>query len=88
MRVAGMGVAARLVEKQRRAHDDGRISAHQLAVNTGVAYVICGGEGTTSARDESRMLALEREKFLELAPLPLTQARLEHLRATGRVLEN
>jgi hypothetical protein len=34
------------------------------------------------------MLALEREKFLELAPLPLTQARLEHLRATGRVLEN
>jgi 3-hydroxyacyl-CoA dehydrogenase len=37
---------------------------------------------------EHDLLRLEREHFLELLRLPLSQARMEHMLATGKPLRN
>lgn len=88
LRVAGPATARRLIEKQRRAHDAGTISAHQLVVDSALAYVLTGGNAPGDERTEVEMLALEREAFLPLATSVGTQQRFAHLRATGELLKN
>ena len=60
------------------AHD-AVVAGHMAAMMTGGA----GGEVT-----EQDLLRLEREHFLELLRLPLSQARMEHMLATGKPLRN
>jgi 3-hydroxyacyl-CoA dehydrogenase len=88
MRVAGSRTAQRLVEKQRRARDAGAIGSHQFVVDCALAQVLTGGDAAVDERDESEMLALEREAFLPLAISEPTRQRLTHLRETGQVLRN
>jgi len=67
----------------------GRASAHDARIATELAHVLCGGDvamGTPVG--EREVLDLEREAFVRLAMEPLTQARMEHLLATGRPLRN
>ena len=87
-RVAGSAMIARLVEQQRRARDRGDIGAHQMEVDSRIAWVLCGGDAPGTERAEADLLAYERAKFLELAQMPGTQARFAHFAATGELLRN
>ncbi len=65
----------------------GKLTAHQFEVNMRIAQVLCGGE-QAGMHTEVELFALERQHFLALAQMPLTQARIEHLRSTGKPLLN
>jgi 3-hydroxyacyl-CoA dehydrogenase len=86
--VAGPAFRDQLVALQRARHVAGELTAHQLEINERIADVLCGGDAPGKERSERELLALERRHFLALAANPLTQKRLEHLRATGTVLRN
>lgn len=67
----------------------GLASAHDARIARALAYVLCGGDvasGTTVS--EAALLDLEREAFVRLCGEPLTQARMEHMLATGKPLRN
>ena len=87
-RVAGSATIARFVEQRRLARDRGEIGPHQFEVDSRIAWVLCGGDAPGMARDEAELLACERAKFLELAQMPATQARIAHYAATGELLRN
>ena len=87
-RVAGPAMIARLVERQRIAHGRGEIGPHQFEVDSRIAWVLCGGDAPGTERDEADLLAYERERFLELAQMAATQARLAHFATTGELLRN
>jgi 3-hydroxyacyl-CoA dehydrogenase len=86
--IAGPDVKKRLIELQRGRLEHGEITAHQFEVNSLIAWVICGGDAPGLYRDEADLLAYERAKFRELVAMPLTQARIAHLVATGEILRN
>jgi 3-hydroxyacyl-CoA dehydrogenase len=88
IRVAGRELFAQLREAQRARFDRQEITAHQLEINTRIAEILCGGDVPAGTRTESDLLALERVHFLVLARSPLSQARVAHLRATGKPLVN
>jgi len=51
--------------------------------------VLCGGEvDPGSVVDEKWLLDLERRHFVELAKMPKTQERIEHMLKTGKALRN
>ena len=65
------------------------ISDHDLKIAYKLADVLSGGNvpaGTLVS--EQHMLDLEREAFLSLTGEPLTQARMQHMLATGKPLRN
>ena len=64
----------------------GKMTAHDAVVASHIAAVMSGGAGGQVT--EQDLLRLEREHFLELLRLPLTQARMEHMLATGKPLRN
>ncbi len=64
----------------------GKMTIHDAVVADHVAAVMTGGEGGEVTEHE--LLRLEREHFLELLRLPLSQARMEHMLATGKPLRN
>jgi 3-hydroxyacyl-CoA dehydrogenase len=76
--------------------EHGKLTSHQFEVNMRIALILCGCQGASSKaggdpaamRTEAELFALERQHFLALAQMPLTQARIEHLRATGKPLFN
>src|SRR5262245_29231816 len=55
---------------------------------SGGCEVLCGDGAAGTMRTEAELLALERKHFVELAITEKTQARLVHLRGTGRPLVN
>lgn len=70
----------------RRAN---RITEYDHVVGGKLAWVLCGGEVSPSARvDEDYLLDLERQAFLELCRDPRTQARMGHILKTGKPLRN
>lgn len=87
-RVAGRELLMQLRDEQRGRFDRQEITAHQLEINTRIAEILCGGDAPGYARMESELLELERSHFLVLAQNPLSQARVAHLRATGKPLVN
>ncbi len=64
----------------------GKMTAHDAVVAGHIAAVMTGGAGGEVT--EHDLLRLEREHFLELLRLPLSQARMEHMLATGKPLRN
>lgn len=65
------------------------ISAYDLHVSGKVAYILCGGELSSSQWvDEQHFLDLEREAFVSLCGEPQTLARITHLLETGKPLRN
>jgi 3-hydroxyacyl-CoA dehydrogenase len=86
--VVGTTVRAELIRALEGRRARGDLTAHQFSVDSRVADILCGGIALGLQRSEADLLTLEREHFIELAALPLTQARLAHLRRTGEVLRN
>lgn len=64
----------------------GRMTDHDAVVASHTAAVMSGGAGGEVT--EHDLLRLEREHFLELLRLPLSQARMEHMLNTGKPLRN
>lgn len=65
----------------------GQASAHDCVIGHEVARVICGGE-KGGLRTEQDLLDLERESFLKLCGMQLTQDRILHMLTTGKPLRN
>ncbi len=66
-----------------------QISEHDLLIAQNIAYVMCGGlVDKGSIVSEDWVLKLEAQKFRELAVLPKTSARIEHMLTTGKPLRN
>jgi 3-hydroxyacyl-CoA dehydrogenase len=64
----------------------GKMTDHDAVVAGHIAAVMSGGAGGEVT--EHDLLRLEREHFLELLRLPLSQARMEHMLNTGKPLRN
>ncbi|MEP7042307.1 MAG: 3-hydroxyacyl-CoA dehydrogenase/enoyl-CoA hydratase family protein [Dokdonella sp.] len=65
------------------------ISAHDYEIASRIADVLCGGViERGSLIDEQWLLDLERKHFFELAQMPKTQGRIQHMLATGKPLRN
>jgi 3-hydroxyacyl-CoA dehydrogenase len=71
-----------------RSQQSGNFSAHDAAIATAVAHVLCGGEGAAAWRNEQDFLDLERQYFLSLIRSAETQARIRQILATGKPLRN
>ncbi|RMH18222.1 MAG: 3-hydroxyacyl-CoA dehydrogenase/enoyl-CoA hydratase family protein [Acidobacteria bacterium] len=67
----------------------GYASAHDALIGDRIAYVVAGGDLSAPRWvDESWFLTLERRAFLELIQTDKTQARIQHMLATGKALRN
>ncbi|MGH8609914.1 MAG: 3-hydroxyacyl-CoA dehydrogenase/enoyl-CoA hydratase family protein [Gammaproteobacteria bacterium] len=89
VRVAGRTGVATLRAVLVNLREGGMISEHDYTVTRKLAEVMCGGniEAGTEV-DERWLLRLEREAFVALAQTELSQARIEHMLATGKPLRN
>lgn len=67
----------------------GFISDHDYEIGAKIATVLCGGEVEAGSRvDETWLLQLERDHFLELLASDKSRARIEHTLKTGKPLRN
>lgn len=65
------------------------ISQHDYFLANELAFVLCGGELNQGTMvDEHWMMKLEREAFVRLAGMQLTQDRINYLLETGKPLRN
>lgn len=65
------------------------ISQHDYLIAHHIAKILSGGiVNANSEVDETWLLRLEREGFIELASTPETLARIEHMLKTGKPLRN
>lgn len=88
-RLPGPGGRATLDSVVDGAAASGRATAHDVVVSNVVARVLTGGD--TDPLDiltEDDVSALEHAGFMELVRNPATQARTEHMLATGKPLRN
>ena len=87
--VAGRAGIASMEMTLVNMREGGMISAHDYRVSRAVAVALCGGEVEYgSLVDETWLLAVERQQFLELLKTPETQARIKHMLDTGKPLRN
>jgi 3-hydroxyacyl-CoA dehydrogenase len=69
--------------------EGGFISAHDYEIASRIAEILCGGPVEPgSLVDEQWLLDLERRHFVELAKMPKTQDRIEHMLKAGKPLRN
>jgi len=69
--------------------EGGYISDHDWKIARKLAHVLAGGDVPAgTAVTERYLLDLEREAFLSLCGEPKTQARMQHMLATGKPLRN
>jgi 3-hydroxyacyl-CoA dehydrogenase len=87
-RCVGSKTLAALRAAQAALLDGGKLTAHQFEVNIRMAQILCGGDTADPVCTEAQLFALERQYLIELLLTPLTQARLDHLRRTGKPLAN
>ncbi|MES2771347.1 MAG: enoyl-CoA hydratase/isomerase family protein, partial [Pseudomonadota bacterium] len=67
----------------------GMISAHDYAIAKAIATALCGGDIETGSEvDETWLLSVERQLFIELLKTEKTQQRITHMLATGKALRN
>lgn len=65
------------------------ISPHDYRVAHAAATALCGGDIDAGTRvDEDWLIQVERRLFVDLLKTPETQARIEHMLATGKPLRN
>ncbi|MFC5649764.1 3-hydroxyacyl-CoA dehydrogenase/enoyl-CoA hydratase family protein [Paenibacillus solisilvae] len=89
IRVAGREGRAVLQLGVEAIRLSGQISAHDVRIGRKLAHVLAGGDAPPGAEvSEQYLLDLEREAFLSLIGEPLTQARMQHMLATGKPLRN
>jgi 3-hydroxyacyl-CoA dehydrogenase len=69
--------------------EGGFISEHDYEISSRIAEILCGGPVEPgSLVDEQWLLDLERRHFVELAKMPKTQDRIEHMLKAGKPLRN
>ncbi len=69
--------------------EGGYISEHDAKIGEHIANVICGGPLTSPQWvDEKYIMDLEGQAFQALTREPKTQARMQHMLRTGKVLRN
>ncbi|WP_309120726.1 3-hydroxyacyl-CoA dehydrogenase NAD-binding domain-containing protein [Paenibacillus sp.] len=89
IRVVGRDGAAVLKMGALQMRQGGYISDHDLLIAKKLAHVLAGGDVPAGALvTEQYLLDLEREAFLSLTGEPKTQARMQHILATGKPLRN
>lgn len=67
----------------------GQISDHDMLIAKNIAITMCGGEIEKGSKvSEDWVLAVEKEKFIELATSDKTGARIQHMLETGKPLRN
>ncbi|MET0225480.1 MAG: 3-hydroxyacyl-CoA dehydrogenase, partial [Dokdonella sp.] len=65
------------------------VSPHDVEIGSRIADTLCGGAIERGSQvDEQWLLDLERKHFVELAQMPKTQERIQHMLATGKPLRN
>lgn len=88
-KIAGIEGHAKLQAGLVNWLEGGFMSQHDYTICNELGAVLCGGnlyQGTLV--DEAWMLKLEREAFIRLASMPLTQARISQMLDTGKPLRN
>ncbi len=89
MRVVGEAGYAAIQAGLYNMAAGGYITEYEKFIGGKLAYVLCGGAVSSSARvSEQHVLDLEREAFMSLVGEPKTQERMEHILKTGRPLRN
>lgn len=89
MRVVGEAGYAAIQAGLYNMAAGGYITEYEKFIGGKLAYVLCGGAVSSSARvSEQHVLDLEREAFMSLVSEPKTQERMEHILKTGRPLRN
>jgi 3-hydroxyacyl-CoA dehydrogenase len=89
IRVPGENAYALIKMAVWTLHEQGYAMDHDMVVSEKVAYVLCGGRVHADTKvSEQVLLDLEREAFLSLSGHPKTQARIQHMLATGKPLRN
>ena len=87
--VAGRTGIANLSLMLVNMHEGKMISDHDYQVAHAAATALCGGDIDAGTRvDEDWLIQVERRLFVDLLKTPQTQARIEHMLATGKPLRN
>jgi 3-hydroxyacyl-CoA dehydrogenase len=87
--VAGRNAIATIKAQLVNMRDGGFISAHDFAISTLIADVVCGGDvDAGSLVNEEYLMALERKHFCALLDDPKTQERIMGMLQTGKPVRN
>lgn len=87
--VTGETGYATMLMGAKAMHTSGFISDHDLQIAQKLAWVIAGGNVPFGTEvEEEYLLELERNAFLELAAMPKTQQRMQHMLLKGKPLRN
>jgi 3-hydroxyacyl-CoA dehydrogenase len=87
--VAGRSAKATIMGQLANMRDGGFISAHDFAIGTAIADVVCGGDvDAGSMVTEDYLMALERKHFCGLLDHPKTQERVMGMLQTGKPVRN
>ena len=78
-----------IVAELEQRRDEGQLTAHDVEIGRRIAAALCGGEvAAGTLLPEQRFMDLELQGFQELAQMPATHDRIEHMLRTGRPLRN
>ena len=81
----GLALLRERIDEGRAA---GQLSEHDEVVGRGLARVLTGDGGARRQVEESHLLNLEREVFLQLCGTEHTRQRIAHMLHTGKPLKN
>ena len=85
----GQKVMPSMIEILENLFETKKIKEHGLLVGKKLGFMLSGGNTDISQKlTEKQLLDLEREVFLELISMPLTQERIKHTLDTGKPLFN
>jgi len=85
----GSKVIPMMIEILENLFESNKIKAHGVIVGKKLGFMLSGGNTDISQiLSEKQLLDLEREVFLELIKLPLTQERIKHTLDSGKPLFN
>lgn len=89
LKLAGRKVWEEMIVWLEKAHDQGRLTSHDVTTASQIAMIVTGGNVDADTEfSEADLFALERKAFVTLAKTPETRARIEHMLATGSPLRN
>jgi 3-hydroxyacyl-CoA dehydrogenase len=85
----GSKVMPMMIEILEKLFESNKIKKHGVSVGKKLGFMLSGGNTDISQNlSEKQLLDLEREVFLELIEMPLTQERIKHTLNTGKPLFN
>ena len=89
LNLPGSTVMPMMLEILENLFETNKIKQHGLTVGKKLGFMLSGGNTDISQKlSEKQLLNLEREVFLELIKMPLSQERIKHTLDTGKPLFN